>query len=56
MNYIKKRLMEKSTYKGLIFVVGSALMHFTPDSIDKIIEAVMAAVGAFEIVNKDKND
>lgn len=39
----------KNLLLGLLSLAGSVIMVFTPDHIDKIIEAGLAAVGATKI-------
>ena len=53
VNYMKDRLNEPSTYKGLISVAASIVMAFTPDHVDTIIQCALMAIGGTDIFTKD---
>jgi hypothetical protein len=39
----------KNIFLGALSLVGSVIMIFTPDHVDKIIEGILAAVGATKL-------
>jgi len=53
LDYIKERISEKSSWLGLVSVISSGIMIFTPDSIDTIIEILLFAFGAGAIIKKE---
>lgn len=53
VNYIKDRLNEPSTYKGLISVGASIVMAFTPDHVDAIIQGALVLLGGADILTKE---
>ena len=54
MDYIKNRLKEISTYKGVISFIAGIVMYFTPDNIDQIIQMVLLALGMTDIFVVEK--
>jgi|NOAtaT_6_FD_contig_21_11422403_length_504_multi_3_in_0_out_0_2 hypothetical protein len=56
LDYMKCRLKEVSTWKGIIGVVGSVVMYFTPDNIDQIIVLVLGLLGVTDIFTIEKKD
>lgn len=54
MKFIKERLNEFSTWKGVVSLAAGIVMFFTPDHIDRIIEMTMGSIGIMEIVKVDK--
>lgn len=48
------RLQQPSTVKGLISIIASIAMIFTPDYIDAIIQTTLVAVGGIDVFSNDK--
>lgn len=42
--------------KGLIAIAAAVIMYYTPDHIDRIIEALLAALGVTKLTISNKND
>lgn len=49
-----KNIITNEKIKGVIAIVAAVIMAFTPDSIDLIIEALLAAFGIQKLVIKEK--
>ncbi|GHT91726.1 hypothetical protein FACS1894122_04570 [Alphaproteobacteria bacterium] len=50
---LKDLILSEKT-KGTIAIIAAAVMYFTPDYIDAIIEAGLAAVGISKLVIKEE--
>ncbi len=50
-----KSIITNEKVKGVIAIVAAITMFFTPDHIDAIIEALLAAFGIGKLVLKKKN-
>lgn len=55
MDFIKKRLKEKSTFAGIAFILGIAGVTLTQDKYQAIAAVIAAAIGALEIFRKEKD-
>ncbi len=53
-DYIKERLKEVSTWKGILALVAAIVMYFTPDEIDRVIIMVLTAFGVTDILKVEK--
>lgn len=51
-----KLIITNEKVKGAIAIVAAIIMVFTPDHIDLIIEALLAAFGIRELTIVNKND
>jgi hypothetical protein len=49
-------ILTSSKFKALVSVTAAAVMYFTPDNIDRIIEGLLAAFGISTLVIGDKKD
>lgn len=47
-----KSIIKSERAKGIIAIIAAVVMFFTPDSIDLIIEALLAAFGIEKLVIK----
>jgi hypothetical protein len=54
LDYIRARLAEASTWRGLVFVASAAGIALDPDKANAIAAAGMALVGAINIFRKEK--
>jgi hypothetical protein len=52
-NFIKFITGEK--FKGVVSIVAAVIMYYTPDNIDLIIQALLAAYGCSVLVLKEKD-
>jgi hypothetical protein len=50
-----KDLILSEKAKGIIAITAAIVMYFTPDHIDRIIEAGLTAVGISKLVVKNKD-
>jgi hypothetical protein len=50
-----KDLISNEKTKGVIAIIAAIIMHFTPDHIDVIIEAGLAAFGISRLVIKKED-
>lgn len=50
-----KSLVINDKVKGLVAITAAVVMYFTPDYIDAIIEAGLAALGISKLIIKEKN-
>lgn len=49
-----KNIITNEKIKGVIAIIAAVIMAFTPNSIDLIIEALLAAFGIQKLVIKEK--
>ena len=54
VDYILARLLESSTYRGAIFLLGGLGIAFSPEQSNAIAAASMAVVGAINVFRKEK--
>lgn len=54
MDFIFKKLTEKSTYAGLGIVLGLIGIHFSPEQYQAVGAAVLGIVGVFEVFRTEK--
>lgn len=54
MEWILERLKEPSTWKGLAGLLGAIGVAISPELIGQIGAAVIAIIGAIEVVRKEK--
>jgi cysteine synthase len=48
--------MKTNVFKSIISIVGATVMFFTPDEVDHIIEAALAAYGCGVIFVKEEKE
>ena len=54
MNWIKKRLKEQSTWKGLVWLLTACGVALTPEQTEAIITAGLSLAGIIDIFTKEK--
>ena len=54
MNYLIDRLNEASTWRGLALMLGALGVGVSPDMVNAIGSAVMAALGAIEVIRRER--
>jgi len=52
--WLKERLTEKSTYQGLIGLMGAVGVTVNPDMIESIIGLAVSLISVIEIMRKEK--
>ncbi|MEE8341981.1 MAG: hypothetical protein V3S42_04655 [Candidatus Neomarinimicrobiota bacterium] len=53
MNFIKKKLKEKSTYVGLAMILGVIGLKLSPEQYQAIGAIAVAAIAAFEVFRNE---
>lgn len=48
--------MDTAKIKGAIAIIAAVIMYFTPDNVDRVIEALLTAFGVSEFILTKKND
>lgn len=56
IDFIKDRLLEKSTWKGAASIAAAVLIKITPDKWDIIIEALLGIIGITDIFTLEKKE
>ena len=54
MKYFLDRLKEPSTWRGLALMLGALGVGVSPDMINAIGSAVIAALGAIEVIRRER--
>lgn len=54
--WLKERLTEKSTYQGLIGLLGAIGVTVNPDMIESIIGLAVSLISVIEITRKEKSN
>lgn len=54
MNYFLDRMKEPSTWRGLALMLGALGVGVSPDMINAIGSAVIAALGAIEVIRRER--
>lgn len=54
IDFIKDRLQEKSTWKGVASIAAAILIKFTPGKWDIIIETLLGIIGITDIFTLEK--
>jgi hypothetical protein len=55
MNYFLDRMKEPSTWRGLALMLGALGVGVSPDMINAIGSAVIAALGAIEVIRRERH-
>ena len=55
-NYFKARLSEASTWRGFLACLTACGIAFSPDQVDKIVAAGLAAMGLIGTFTSDKGE
>lgn len=54
MKWIKERLKEKSTWKGVVWIITACGVALTPEQSEAIITAGITLAGLLDIFTKEK--
>lgn len=54
--WLKERLTEKSTYQGIIGLMGAIGMTVNPEMIESIVALAVSLISVIEITRKEKAD
>jgi hypothetical protein len=54
MNYFIDRLKEPSTWRGLALMLGALGVGVSPEMVNSIGSAVIAALGAIEVIRRER--
>ncbi len=53
MGWLKKRLKEKSTYRGLAILLSVAGVGISPDMLEAVLLSLGGALGLIEVVTRE---
>jgi len=53
MGWLKKRLKEKSTYRGLAILLSVAGIGISPDMLEAVLLSLGGALGLIEVVTRE---
>ena len=51
-----RQFLKTETVQGAIAIIAAVVMYFTPDNVDRIIEACLMALGIQKLVLKKKDE
>lgn len=51
-----RQFLKNETVQGAIAIIAAVVMYFTPDNVDRIIEACLMALGIQKLVLKKKDE
>lgn len=54
MKWLLERLKEPSTYRGLVLLGGAAGLTISPEMWNAIVALLVAAMGVYEVVRKER--